>query len=345
MAPTIGFDFDKCLAEAYTFVPFVLLLEILLPKALKLPGTSKQAILYIEKSKEVFYKKVALNEVKTKGTMFRPSTLKLLPKLIKLRQQGQINKLFIYSNNGINELINAVDHILGLVLQEVPYNVKADELINENDRLHVLTPRIHMNNSCRASEPVEGEFREKSIGGIQACLGESILESELWYLDDTQYHKKLMDEIKDHYIVVEPYSINVSNKKLAELFIQSFPLDAFTPGSPTSSILINEINRIMPGFRPSSKETQVSLFEKFTKVLNKFSPEGSGRMLSNWKEDHVNSDLLKIEKSLHGAIEKPKTVFQTYSSPIGGVRHRKDLPVFSRSNKTRKLRHLRKNRQ
>ena len=298
MAPTIGFDFDECLTEAITFVPFVLLFEILLPKALKLPGTSKEAILYLEKSKDIFYKKIALNEVKTKGTIFRPSILRLLPKLIKLRQQGKINKLFIYSNNGINELINAIDHILSLVLQEAPYNVKPDELIKENEILHVLTPRIHINNSCRASEPVEGNFREKSISGIQACLGESIMESELWYLDDTQYHKKLMDEIKDHYIVVEHYNINISNKKLAELFIQSFSLEAFTPGTVTSTILINEINRIMPGFRPSSKETQTSLYEKFTKVLNKFSPEGSGRMISNWKEDHVNSDLLKIRKVL-----------------------------------------------
>jgi hypothetical protein len=199
-------------------------------------------------------------------------------------------------------------------------------------------------------------FREKSFSGIQACVGE-ILESDLWFLDDTKYHTSLMNSIKERYIVVEPYSVNLSNKRLAEIFIDSFPLEFFLPGSPVAAVLLTEINRIMPGFRPTNKETKQSLVEKLGKVLNKFSPAGAGRVMSTWKEDHVNLDLQKIEKQLLGAMHQEEShvsdVPTTYTVPIGGAslysaplrgaRHKGILPVSSRSRKTRKLRMRRKN--
>lgn len=347
MAPCVGFDFDECLVQAYTMVPFILLFELLIPKALSLPNASKSVKFFLNKATAVFYDHVATNEIKTKGTIFRPSLLRLLPALIKLRQQGKVNKLFIYSNNGINELLNVIDHILALILQK--QGVNAGELIQETDgRLHALTPRIHIDNPCRASVEVKDAdgFREKTLQGIQACLGESVMESELWFLDDTKYHKKLMDMIKEQYIVVEPYSVNIANKRLAEMFIDSFPLEFFTPGSPVAAVLLTEVNRIMPGFRPTTKETKQSLTEKFTKVLNKFSPGGAGRVMSVWKEDHVNSDYKSIEKQLHGVMhQKQPTVSTAYSAPIGGRRHSKLLPVSSRSRKNRRLFTRRRNRK
>ena len=39
----LGFDFDNCLVEDYSLVPFILLFEILIPRALKQPGHSKNA--------------------------------------------------------------------------------------------------------------------------------------------------------------------------------------------------------------------------------------------------------------------------------------------------------------
>jgi hypothetical protein len=363
MTPSIGFDFDECLVQAYTMVPFVLLFEILLPRAMKVPGISKDVKFYIDKACSVFYQKVADNEVKTKGTLFRPSLLKLMPKLVKLRQDGKINKLFIYSNNGINELLNVVDRILALTLKNTHYGVNDGELLKEADGLHVLGPRIHIDNQCRVSTETKGAdgFREKTLRGIQQCLGDNITEKELWFVDDTEYHRNLMDYLKDNYIVVESYSVHLSNKALAEMFIDSFPLELLLLGSPVATILHSEINRIMPGFRPRLKETKSSLIEKFIKVLNKFSAPGAGRSMGVWKEDHVNSDLQKIEKRLSGAINQEPVVISnypaTYSAPIGGAhasaysaplkgaRHRGILPISSRLNKTRKLRKEKRNRQ
>lgn len=344
MAPNIGFDFDECLVQAYTMVPFVLLFEVLLPRAMKAPGYSKTAKFYIDKARSVFYQKIADNEVKTKGTLFRPSLLKLMPKLLKLRQEGKIHKLFMYSNNGINELLNTVDHILALTLKKAPYNISDGGLIKEADGLHVLAPRIHIDNPCRvANEPKGADgFREKSLSGIRACLGESISENDLWFVDDTEYHKDLMIHLKERYVVVESYSVHVSNKTLADMFIDSFPLEFFLPDSPVAAALVPEINRLMPGFRPTTKETKASLIEKFGKVLNKFSEPGAGRAMGVWKEDHVISDLKKIETKLSGVINQEAAVVSNYptvySAPIGGARQRGILPVSSLKRKTRKLR-------
>lgn len=361
MTPSIGFDFDECLVQAYTMVPFVLLFEVLLPRVMKIPGYSKTAQFYINKARSVFYQKVADNEIKTKGTLFRPSLLKLMPRLLKLRQEGKIHNLFIYSNNGINELLSAVDHILALTLKKAPYSVNDGELINEADGLHVLAPRIHIDNPCRASIEPKGAdgFREKTMAGIRACLGEGIFENDLWFLDDTEYHKNLMEHLKEKYIVIESYSVHVSNKALADMFIDSFPLEFFQPGSQVASTLLPEINRLMPGFRPTLKETKSSLIEKFGKVLNKFSKPGAGRVMAVWKEEHVNADLKKIETRLSAVInqgDKVEPNFSTvysvpiggakaYSAPFKGARHLGTLTPSSLRRSTRKLRKDKRKRE
>jgi hypothetical protein len=331
MVPTIGFDFDRCLVEAYTFTPFAILLEGLIPNTLKDPSVPSSVKLSLERSRLNFYNRVADYEIKTKGTIFRPSLLRLLPKLLELRQQGKIQTLFIYSNNGLIQLIHSVDYILGLILQKAPYNVKQEQLISEVDGLHVLSPRIHVDHPCRSSvEPEVSGFREKTMEGIQSCIGQSLLDSQLWYLDDTQQHTQLINRIKDHYIQVEPYSVYMSNRKLAELFIESFPIDSFMPNSSISNILLTEINKLMPGFRPTGRETRKTLSDKFVKVLNAFSPNGGGRVMSLWKEDHVNSDYKKLEQGLRDAIY-PVAIEETASlvNQIAGAK---------KARRTRKLR-------
>jgi hypothetical protein len=317
MSVNIGIDFDRCLTEAHTLVPFVLILEILLEKELLSP-ISKTAKVLLLKSRDTFYSKLADNEIATKGLIFRPSLLKLMPTLIHLRQQNKINKIFIYSNNTIEQLIHVCDYIMALVLQKAPYSVNKDALIQEGNRIHTLTPRIHMDNLCRSSEVMEGDFKEKTFEGIRACLGENISESDLWFIDDTLHHTRLVSELKERYIHVEQYTVKISNKRLAELFIESFSIDAFTPGNSTSEILLRMINRVLPGFRPSGKEQRTTLIEKFSTLLNKFTPSGGGRLISKWKDDHVQSDFLKIERALGTVlVDKPMVSSERYL-PTGG---------------------------
>ena len=344
MSVNIGIDFDRCLTEAHTLVPFVLILEILLEKELAAPSLSKTAKVLLLKSREIFYSKLADNEIATKGIIFRPSLLKLLPSLIHLRQQGKINKIFIYSNNTIQELIHLCDYLLSLILQKPPFSVNKDALIRENDRLHTLTPRIHLDNVCRGNEVLEGDFKEKTFEGIRSCLGENISESDLWFIDDTLHHTHLVSELKERYIHVEPYVVKISNKRLAELFIDSFSIDAFTPGNSTSEILLKIINRVLPGFRPSGKEVKVYLIEKLATVLNKFTPSGGGRLISRWKDDHVQTDILKIEKALRVILTDKPIVSSERYLPTGGTSYSYNRPT-SRLRRNLILRTRRKSRK
>jgi hypothetical protein len=328
MSASIGFDFDKSIAHAYSLTPFILLLEVLIPRALAGDVSLKNETVFLQKSRLVFYKAVADNEVLKKGVVFRPSLLQLLPKYLQFRAEGKINKLFIYSNNRSKEVINVMDYILGLVLQKSPYNVSQMNLIKDTDGfMHVLSPRFHLDAACRSSEGKDSSgFREKGIEGIQACLGENILETDLWYIDDTRYHTRLMNQIKENYVNVEPYEVHLSNKDVVNLFLQSYPRDAFKPNTRIGALMIKSINRIMPGFEPTGTESRETLAEKLTKVLKSFSPDSGGRVAAPWKDSHVNSDKVLLEKGLQGVLRSQETSLTnqnkplTYVNPIGGRR-------------------------
>jgi hypothetical protein len=350
MSPSIGFDFDNCLVEAYSLVPFILLFEILIPRALKQPGHSKNAKFFIEKGRIAFYNHIAENEVKTKGTLFRPSLLKLLPRLLKLRKEGKIERMFIYSNNGYKSVIEIIDYILGIVLQKSPYNVKEEELNKEEGVNHVLSPRIYLDEACRAQIEPKGadSFREKSIQGIKSCIGE-IDENDLWFLDDQQYHTNLMNSLRERYVLVKEYTIKLANKRVCEMFIDSFPLESFLPDSPIATVLLTQLNKLMPGFRPSYTETRKNMLEKLGKVVNAFSPYSKGRVAGPWKEDDVNADLKTLETKLSYILNQ-SDIFEPsvpveYKAPVGGGRHTGSLPVSSRRRKTRKLLSDRRNRE
>jgi len=343
MIPSVGFDFDSCIANAYSITPFVIILERLVPSILSKQPSLKNEMVFLQKSRLIFYQKLAENEIATKGTILRPSILRLLPKLLELKQQGNLRQLFIYSNNSSAEIIHVVDHIMALVLNKAPYNVPDQQLVKDTDGfLHTLSPRFHLDAPCRSVEVKDSTgFREKSLDGINACLGESIAPTDLWYLDDTRYHAKLMNQIKENYLVVEPYNVQLSNKRIAEIFIESYPADAFKPNTRIGNVLLTEINRLMPGFRPTGFETRERLMEKLVKVLNAFSPDSGGKVFSRWKEDHVNKDYKLLEQGLNGAMNpmKANTINDmnkplTYKNPIGG----------SLTKKGRKTRRIRKRR-
>lgn len=341
MAPIVGLDFDECLAQAYTIVPFALLLNRLLPKILKDPDVSATAKVILDKSREIFYERIAENEVKTKGTLFRPSLLKILPKLIKLRHEGHISHIFIYSNNGMRDIIEAVDHILALTLLKSPHHVKKEALLNEATGLHVMYPRVYIDDQCRSVEPKEANgFREKSLEGIQSCLGTNISSDDLWFLDDSRMHDKLMNSLNERYVVMKPYNVKLSNKKLADILIESFPTDAFNPGTKEGAVFITQLQHLLPEFTATGRESSKALAEKLTKALNTFSPLGGGRLTGAWKDHEVIADTQYIETSLRTVLDTNKTVQViqpelTYRVPVGGRLNLTRRPVVARRRRSR----------
>jgi hypothetical protein len=345
MAPSIGIDFDNCLVETYSIFPFILLFEFFILKDLKAPGVSKLTRQSLERARITFYSKIADNEVQTGGTMFRPTFLKLLPEKLKLRQQGKLNKIFIYSNNGYNKIIDTVDHILALVLQKQATIDKSALITNEKDgMIHALYPRINLDNPCRSSEERIENYRGKSLVGIQACLGQQIDAKDLWYIDDTFDHPLLKNELGSNYIKVEPYTVRLGNTKLTEMFIDAFPISVFSDVSPTGTVLINSINSLLTGFRPTSRDGRDAIIKKFKSVLNKFSKD-SIRAASIWAKDKVDKDLNLINTRISGAMLQPthvntvvSNIVAEYKTPIVGGRQRGILPISSLSRKTRRLR-------
>ena len=324
--PIIGFDFDECLAQGSSITLFSLFLEGNISDNQEL-----------KKYKDAFYALLANNEIITKGTIFRPSLLKLMPKLLKLRQEGHIERLFIYSNNRINELLKSADHILALVLQNDPYNVNTDALIEENGRLQVLSPRITHDDSCRGVEPLNQGNREKTFNGIKSCLGMSLVEKDLWFLDDTKHHISLMDSIGDQYINVKPYEVKLNNKKLIDLFFEAFPLNLFT----SNTTFLTEFQKVF-AINNLNIET---LPRDFEETLNKLLPD-SKRVIKGWNTQEVNKDIEFLEKSLEGAItvSKPTRNYTPLSNTtIGGSQSKcRKGPRRSRSKIKRGLRTRRK---
>ena len=332
MAPNIGFDFDDCLAQGYSLMPIILFLERLLIKELRLNPTTKDVKAILMRSKERFYEKLAENEFQTKGTIIRPSLLSILPKLLKLKKEGKIDSLFIYSNNSSIDLINVCDHILALTL--VKLGVPADHLVKDEgtNQLHTLMPRIHRDAPCRSSEQLEaGQFKGKSFQGVQTCLGRYIAESDLWFLDDTIDHKDLIEKLKSQYVETKKYEVILKNNKLAEYICTSFPKEAFNPTTPMGKIFMDAyhaleryfiitppgeqyIVKINPRFNPKGNEPETKLAELLTRSLNAISPDAGGNRKAKWTSAESATDTNILMKALEPVLIA-KTSAKTYNTP------------------------------
>jgi hypothetical protein len=296
MLPSIGFDMDQCLVEAFNLVPFILFFET------RLRGIDLETHDILKKSRSIFYDLVAAHEIAT-PTIFRPSLIKLIAELIRQKKEGKIKHMFIYSNNGYLQILNAIDHILALIIKKAPYSINDQDLVWEDGRQHVLTPRIYIDSTCRVNtEPKVVHFREKSLAGIQACLNETIPAENLWFLDDSLQHTDLRTRLGNRYINVEAYKIHISNASLVNFFIKSLPKRVFIQNMPLYNAVIPAINKIFilerPTFYPTGKESHERLVEKFHEAMTKndvFKPEIASR---KWTKQKTETDYSAIKKLL-----------------------------------------------
>jgi len=348
MIPELGFDFDECLAQGYSMLPIILFLEGFLVKEYNSTAVSSDVKTALKNAKTVFYDRIASNEVASKGTILRPSFLKVLPDLLKKRKDGKVDSLFIYSNNENRLLINIIDHILALTLLKL--NVSKEYLLeNEKDGLlHTMTPRITKLDACRSNEPTVNKFKEKTFEGVQTCLGKSLSENSLWFFDDTRDHKALISKIKANYIETKKYEVKLRNSKLAELLVISFPKDAFNPNTPIGKVFLKAYSNLEaqfivvpagelyltkdnPRLNLKGAEDQKKIVELLTLSLKEISPLSSGNLKRNWSAADISADVSKILKAIEPAFIE--TVYQTpdkslsistataYSEPIGGGKH------------------------
>jgi hypothetical protein len=366
MAPIIGFDFDECLTYAYSIMPIILFLEQLLIKELSVQGVSEQTREAILLQREGFYNAIAENEIATKGLILRPSFLRILPKLLQMRSNGEIKSMFIYSNNTNISLINVVDHILALTL--VKLGVPEQHLINEQygpvKRLHALSPRLFRSSNCRSEEPLKDEFKEKTFEGIIKCLDLNVSESDVWFLDDSEDHKSLMHSLKSNYLQMKKYNMQINNTRLAELFIRSFSKDAFNPSLEMGRVFLKayrtlEKNFVLAGeqpypmneyseFDPRPTDNLKKIAEKLKHSLNLVSASARGK-IKTWTAGETNADYAMIMKRLepifnskqpsklldHNSLLNIETA-TAYREPfVGGRQSSKRSPVNSRSRKKR----------
>jgi hypothetical protein len=367
MAPIVGFDFDDCLTNTYSLLPVILLLEGQLIKELKNKNISMQTKESILVAIDNFYNALAENEVNMKGVILRPSFLRILPILLKKRAAGEIQTIFIYSNNTNHILINTIDHILALTLLKlgVPESHLISEIYGSTKRLQALSPRFFWGSECRSNEDLNGNFKEKSLDGIFNCLGITLPESDVWFLDDSVHHKSLIHSLKSNYLQIKKYDVELKNKKLAELLVKSFPKEAFNPMAEIGNVFIKSYSAIESQFilRLSEKTNSIKEDHKFNpkytddvkacikklkESFNMISPLDKGGV-SSWTTVETNTDYTMIMKRLEPLLNpKPFTRFidqssllnigtaTAYREPfVGGRQSSKRSPVNSRSRKKR----------
>jgi hypothetical protein len=370
MAPIVGFDFDECLSYAYSIMPIILFLEHLLVKELRVQGISAQTREAMLVARANFYNAVAENEVATKGLLIRPSFLRVLPTLLKMRSKGEIQSLFIYSNNTNSTLINVVDHILALTLVKlgVPEAHLLSEPYGSVKRLQTMSPRLFRGSECRSEEPLRVEFKEKTLAGVLRCVGLNVPESDVWFLDDSSDHKSLMSSLKTNYLQMKRYEAQLKNTRLTELLISSFNKDAFNPMVEMGIVFLKAYSslethfivvppgekyliRENPRFNPKATDDLKKIAEKLKTSLNAVSPSATGRP-KMWTTVETNTDYAMIMKRLEqlvnpkkkstGVVAQPSELdaatatATAYREPfVGGRQSSKRSPVSSRSRKKR----------
>lgn len=348
-------------------MPIILFLEHLLVKELRVQGISAQTRQAMLVARANFYNALAENEVATKGLLFRPSFLRILPTLLKMRSKGEIQSMFIYSNNTNTTLINVVDHILALTLVKlgVPEAHLMSEQYGSVKRLQTLSPKLYRGSECRSEEPLKIEFKEKTLGGVLRCVGLNVPESDVWFFDDSSDHKSLMNSLKTNYLQMKKYEVQLKNTRLTELLISSFNKDAFNPSSEMGLVFLKAYStlethfivvppgekyliRENPRFNPKPTDDLKKIAEKLKTSLNAVSPSATGRA-KMWTTVETNTDYAMIMKRLEGLFN-PKRSTQNIAQPseldtatatayrepfVGGRQSSKRSPVNSRSRKKR----------
>jgi hypothetical protein len=205
----IVFDLDETLAELYPTFYFVASLKPDLSHTL--PEDFKNELNAAYKS---FVEKVLAEEqLDTPLGILRPGILNVFETIQKLKSNGQVKGVIIYSNNGHLESLEFIRDI-------IHRHLNTSSLIQEC---------IHWGHEMRQEERgrIQGAA-SKTWKVLSSILKGPIISAQndlsptaVYFFDD-QNHPDLKIHLKDNYIKVPSYTFKASVNTLARLFTEAF---------------------------------------------------------------------------------------------------------------------------
>lgn len=210
------FDMDETLAELYSvyyFIASLRLKETCITDMNICKNLSISLLKGLDKSYDTFVNKVLKEESShNKLGILRPGILDVMKKLSDMQEQGIIENVVIYSNNGhleslefIRDLIHKYIDNNELIKECIHWNhpMRNDEILGKpgsaNKTWNVLR-NILTRGNCKASN--------------------SLLPNDIYFFDDLD-HIDLMENLEGNYYQVPGYSFKASFSRLANIFRES----------------------------------------------------------------------------------------------------------------------------
>jgi hypothetical protein len=211
------FDLDETLAEMYPMYYFIASLRMMVDEdrshLLYIPADFHQTL---DKAYRFFVHHVLQAEKRPSPLgLLRPGILEVMKALQRLREEGVIKGVMIYSNNSNPRLLEFIADV-------IHEHVKSNQLIKKCVHLYHPYRREERSQHPRGYHKTWEGVKNSLIQGAQASSNVSI--QDVYFFDDLE-HEDLQRALGNHYIKVPPYTKHASFTELAHLYHKSL-LDA-----------------------------------------------------------------------------------------------------------------------
>lgn len=206
------FDLDETLVEIYPICYFIASLRIMVDEdrshLLYVPKHFQQTL---EKAYRFYVHEVLQQE---KGSnplgLLRPGILEVMKELQRLKQEGLIDGIMIYSNNPHL-------HNLEFVADMIHEHVKSTQLTQECIHLHHELRQEERALHTRLIHKTWNGVKHSLIHGKNSRAPRTLSPHDVYFFDDLD-HMDLQKVLGDHYIKVPPYAHHASFDRLAALY-------------------------------------------------------------------------------------------------------------------------------
>jgi hypothetical protein len=205
----IVFDLDETLAELYSTFYFIASLKPELEHTI--PDNFKEQLAQAYK---LFVKKVLVQELSSTGPLgiLRPGILNVFEIINRLKSNGQVKGVVIYSNNGHLE---SLEFIRDLIHQHLSTSDLILECIHWGHHLRE-EERSYTQGAANKTWKVLSTILKGPIVGAPADLQ----TDDVYFFDDIN-HQDLKKYLKSNYIQVPSYTFKASFDTLSHLFTEA----------------------------------------------------------------------------------------------------------------------------